>query len=78
MLEKEFKYYRDNQSELAERFKGKYIVIVGEKVVGAYETEIEAYNQAKIDYRPGDFLIQLCSDDPSTYMQNFHSRVLFS
>jgi len=33
MLEKEFKYYRDHQSELASQYKGKYIVIIGEKVI---------------------------------------------
>jgi hypothetical protein len=77
MLEREFKYYRDHQQELAPKYTGKYIVIVGEEVVGDYNSEIEAYNAAKKKYELGTFLIQLCSPDPNTLTQTFHSRVYF-
>ena len=47
MLEKEFKYYKDHQSELIEKYNGKFIVIRGEQIVGIYDTELEAYSTAK-------------------------------
>lgn len=77
MLEREFQYYREHQEELAQKYDGKYIVIIGENVVGAYDSEIEAYNEAKKDHEVGTFLIQLCTSDPSAYIQTFHSRVSF-
>ena len=42
MLEKEFEYYLKNQNDLVEKYNNKYIVIIGEKVVGAYNTDAEA------------------------------------
>ena len=42
-LHREFAYYRMNQSALVRRYKGKYLVIVGETVVSDHETDLEAY-----------------------------------
>jgi hypothetical protein len=78
MLEKEFQYYRDHQKELVTKYRDKYIVIIEENVVGAYDSELEAYNKTKANHQVGTFLIQLCSDDPDVYTQTFHSRVNFS
>ena len=36
MLEKNFKYYLDNQNKLLPLYNGEFIVIVDSKVVGAY------------------------------------------
>ncbi len=47
MLEKEFKYFKDHQEELVKKHEGKYLVIVGEEVVGVYNAEIDAYTEAK-------------------------------
>lgn len=77
MLEKEFQYYRDHQKELAQKYNDKYIVIIGEEVVGVFASELEAYNNTKKNHPVGTFLIQLCTDDPNTYIQSFHSRVCF-
>ena len=77
MLEKEFKYYLDNQVELVKKYNGKYIVIKDEKVVGIYDTELEAYNESKKKYELGTFLIQLCIKGKDSYTQSFNSRVIF-
>ena len=78
MLDKEFKYYKDHQTELVSKYDGKYIVIIDSKVVGVYETHIEAYTTSKNKYEVGTFLIQYCSDGEPNYTQSFHSRVHFS
>lgn len=77
MLEKEFKYFKDHQEELVKKHEGKYLVIVDEEVVGAYDLEIDAYTEAKKHYKPGTFLIQHCLPGESAYTQTFYSRVIF-
>ncbi len=77
MLEKEFKYYLANQSELVKEYLGKFLVIKGESVVGAFGSEIEAYNDSAKKYELGTFLIQECLPGKDNYTQIFHSRVLF-
>ena len=77
MLDKEFKYYIDHQDELVKKYDGKYIVIVGEEVVGSYDSEFEAYDASKEKYELGSFLIQHVSSGEENYTQTYHSRVSF-
>ena len=77
MLEKEFKYYKDHQDELVERYNGKFIVIVGEEVVGDFDEEITAYTQTKEKHPLGTFLIQHCLPGKDSYTATFYSRVSF-
>lgn len=78
MLEKEFKYYLDNQDDLVLKYEGKYLVIVGEKIVGVYNSDEEAYFESEKKYKSGTFLIQFCESGDSSYTQSFHSRVSFA
>ena len=41
-LDTEFQYYLEHQMELAKKHEGKYIVIKDQRVLGAYDDEIEA------------------------------------
>jgi len=77
MLEIEFSYFQKNQKELAEKYSGKFIVIKGEAVIGAYETEREAYEKTIKDHELGTFLIQQCLIGSTAYIQTFHSRAIF-
>ena len=77
MLDKEFKYYLAHQAELVSQYNGKFLVIVGDKVIGAYETKLDAYNNAKETHEPGTFLIQRCSPGDADYKMTFYSRVSF-
>jgi hypothetical protein len=77
MLDKEFNYYRNHQSELVKKYDGKFIVIREEMVVGAYGTQVEAYTEAKKKYEVGTFLIQHCTPGLISYTHSFHSRVAF-
>ena len=77
MLEKEFQYFMEHQQELSSKYDGKYIVIVGDNVVGVYETNEEAYEKSLKSYKLGEFLIQECSQDASSYTTVFHSRVIY-
>lgn len=78
MLEKEFKYFIDNQAKLVEKYNGKFIVIKNENVIGVYESNGEAYHETIKKEAPGTFLIQHCTPGTEAYTQHFHSRVSFA
>jgi hypothetical protein len=77
MLEKEFKYYLDHQAELVEKYNGKFLVIKGEEIIGAFEAEDSAYFETEKSHEAGTFLIQFCEPGDSSYTQIYHSRVSF-
>lgn len=77
MLVREFEYYLENQQELVRQYNGKYIVIIGETVVGSYEKQDQALFETQKEYELGTFLIQKCSIGSEDYTQTFHSRVVF-
>ena len=62
-LIQEYNYYRDNKIELNKKYSGRYILINGNKVIGDFNSEIEAYQVGKKQFGLGNFLIQLCSPE---------------
>lgn len=77
MLDKEFKYYQDHQQELVVKYSGKFIVIKDEKFEGAFDSQLEAYTEAKKRFEVGTFLIQQCLPGTASFTHSFHSRVAF-
>lgn len=78
MLEKEFQYYLDNQTELVSKYKGKFIVIKNNSVIGVYDSESSAYFETVKVHELGTFLIQFCDAGEGSYTNTFHSRVSFA
>ena len=76
-LEKEFKYYLDNQDELVKKYNGKFIVIKNQKVIGNYNTELDAIKDTSQKEKLGTFLIQKCEPGVDSYNQMFYSRAMF-
>ena len=76
MLEKEFEYYLKNQDELVKKYKGKFIVLKNEKVIGAYPSHLQAYNETLKTEELGTFLIQHCLWGTHSHSQTFHSQVI--
>lgn len=77
-LEKEFKYYLENQDKLVKKHKGKIIVIKNCKIIGVYDSELEAINQTTKTHKLGTFLVQKCEPGKESYTQVYHSRVAFT
>ena len=75
-LTKEFEYYTSHQEELVGKYAGKFIVIKGGKVDGAYGTQEEAYTKAREKHELGTFIIQRVDPGEESYTQTFHSRVV--
>ena len=77
-LHKELEYFKRHQEELVQKYEGKFLVIKNQKIEGVYDTEIEAYAEAKKKFELGTFIIQHCVAGKEIYTQSFHSRVSFS
>ncbi|GAH03764.1 hypothetical protein KAV79_04635 [Candidatus Aerophobetes bacterium] len=77
-LEKEFKYYLENQDKLVEKYNGKVLVIKNCNVIGVYDTELEAVNETSKKEELGTFLVQKCEAGTDSYSQTYHSRVTFA
>lgn len=77
-LEKEFNYYLENQDELVKKYNGKFIAIKDCKVIGVYDSELEAIKQTTENQELGTFLIQKCEPGSESYTQTYNSRVIFS
>ena len=77
-LKKEFEFFKQNQDKLVAEHEGKFVVISGEQVVGAYDSELDAYHEAQKSHPLGTFLIQHCIPGTEGYTKTFHSRVAFS
>ena len=77
MLEKEFKYYLDNQDELVKKYNGKFVVIKDCNVLGAYKDELQAIKKTQETHELGTFLVQKCEPGSNSYTQTYNSRVAF-
>lgn len=77
-LKKQLEYFKAHQDELVKKYEGKFLVIKDQKVQDVYDTEIEAYTDAKKKFELGTFLIQQCLPGQESYTQTFHSRVALS
>ena len=77
-LEKEFNYYLEYQDELVKKYNGKFIVIKNCKVIGAFDSELEAVEKTAEKHELGTFLVQKCEPGSESYTQTYHSRVSFA
>lgn len=78
MLKDEFEFYLQNQKQLADKHNGKFLVIKNHKIIGVYDSELEAIQETSKTEKLGTFLVQKCEYDDSSTTQTFHSRVSFS
>ena len=74
-LEKEFKYYLEHQDELVKDYDGKFIVIKDLRVIGSFNSALEAVEKTTEHHELGTFLVQKCEKGDASYTQTYHSRV---
>lgn len=60
MIEKQLKYFKDNQSTFAKKYSGKYLVISEDLTVSVFDTLDSAYTFGTSNYGLGNFLLQDC------------------
>jgi len=73
VLEKEYKYYMNNKKDILKKYRDKFIVIVGENIVGGYDSRGDALYFASQKYPVGEFFVHRVIDGDE--VQKFHSRV---
>jgi len=76
MIDKEYKYFKDNRERLVKEYPSKFVVIVGKSVTASYDTMEEAYAGSIKKYKLGKFLIQQCVK--KNLDQSFFSRAVFN
>ncbi len=74
-LEPEFDYFLSHQDELVKKYRGKFVVIQNEKVIGVYDSEFEAIEETTKTSELGTFLVQQAEPGTESYTQVYHSRV---
>ncbi|MHB1005772.1 MAG: hypothetical protein ACYC3S_09040 [Chloroflexota bacterium] len=74
-LKQEFQYYLEHQDELVARYNSKFIVIKDRRVIGAYDSQLEAIRKTQEQHELGTFLVQKCEPGKASYTQSYHSRV---
>jgi hypothetical protein len=66
-LKKNLDWYIANQKELAAKYNGKILLIVDQRLVGAFDDMAAAYTEASKSYAVGTFTLQPCSPDSDSY-----------
>ena len=77
-LMKEFDFYRTHQDDMVAKYDGKVVAIKDCKVLGAYDTYLDALKNTSEQHEVGTFLLQRVSEGDADYTATFHSRVTFS
>lgn len=72
-VKSEWEYYLAHQDELVPLYNGKYIVMVGKKVRGAFDSFGEACAFGESNFELGKFLVQRCSPGNADYTVKFYS-----
>jgi hypothetical protein len=70
-----FDFYLANQSRFVADYEGKFIVLYENEVRGAFDSSGAAYDFAMLNYQPGKFLIQKCSQGDRDYTVHLFSRI---
>lgn len=76
-LEKEFEFYLANLDKLAKKYNGKFIAIKEHKILGAYNSMLDAVKQTeKQGHEIGTFIVQKASTDPSAYSMTYFNNLI--
>ena len=78
MFNKELEFFINNQDKLVKLYPNKVLILKDQKVVGAYDTPLEAYIQAQTKYKIGTFMIQPCEAGPQAYTITISSQEIFA
>jgi len=65
MYEVEHQFYLDNRDTLRAQYLGKRVVIVKNKILGVYDTDVEAINETKKTMAMGTFCVKYIPVDPA-------------
>lgn len=64
---KDFDFFIQNYQKLFKHYGYKFIAIRNEKILGAFDSVIEAIKCLSANYKLGDYIIQECDGDDRAY-----------
>ena len=71
--QKNLDWYIANQADLSSKYNGKILLIVDQKLIGAFDTMGDANVTAMKSYELGSFTLQPCSPDAGSYTLMLYS-----
>ena len=77
-LDQEYEFYKKNKEKLLPMYENKFIVIVGEEIIGVFDDDIEAVESVRKKHRPGTFLVQRVCQEEEIIFSKFGDYVIFS
>ena len=72
-LEREFEFYLQNQEEFVKKYDGKLIALKDKKILGAFDSYLEAAAVIFATHDRGSVLFQEVSQDKESNTATFHS-----
>jgi hypothetical protein len=57
VFDREWAYYMENRDEIVQKYRDKYVVISGNRVVAAYDDEDIAFDETVRHIPPGSFML---------------------
>ena len=64
MFELENKFYQENRESFREKYLGKRVVIVKDKILGVYDSDTEALDETTKTMEMGTFCVKYIPVDP--------------
>lgn len=77
MLQKEFKYYLENQKRLSEEYPDKFLTICNNEIAIVSNTYEQAYVNSLKKHKLGSFLIQKAGEGEENYTVSIGVNAIF-
>ena len=74
-IKDEFHYYVDHQDDFVKKYDGKVIALKDHKVLGAYDSYIDALVETTKEHEQGTFMLQRVSEGDEEYTVTIHAPV---
>jgi len=78
-LEKSFEWYKANLDKLAKEYSEKFVVIKECKIIGSYDTMLDAITSTeKKGFPRGTYIVQKASTDPNAYTMTYYNNLILA
>ncbi len=77
ILSEELEYFERHREELLTRYKGKFVVVKGSKLIGHFATAEEAYEAAVTRFGEEPFLLkQVLAEEPPAQLPMLYTGII--
>lgn len=76
MFDTELDFFIRNQDDLVRQYANKVLVLIGEQIIGVYQTPLEAFLETAKTHTPGTFMLQRCIPGTDAYTITLSSTII--